>query len=339
MDSSLFCSLAILDAAMKKIFFAFALLLVIVLVGLYVLIPTKLKISAIGYVRCTDNAANRLLAEPSQWKLWWPDSVSQPGGPASKASMGSTMSDSGFSYNGTVFSVKQKSFSGVILSTNFWGSEIQGEFAHAASSNDSIAVIIQFKTTLSLKPISRIQQYLEAQKLKKNCVAILDHLKKFLENKENVYGISIKEIRVTDTLLASRFFLSATYPSVDKIYEAVDALKTYIAANGGSETGFPMLNVTMVDSSHYKTRVAIPINKEIKESEAMQLKKMIPGRILVTEIKGGQQTINNAYTQLRYFLSDNEFASPAIPFESMITNRVQEKDSSKWITRIYYPIL
>src|SRR6478752_568381 len=303
---------------MKKIFFVFALLLVIVLVGLYVLIPTQLKISAIGYVQCTDNAANRLLAEPSQWKLWWPDSVSQHSSPASKAAIGGTMADSGFFYNGTVFKVKQKSFSGVILSTPFRGSEIQGQFAHAASSNDSMAVIIQFKTIVSLNPLSRIQQYLEAQRLKKNCVAILDHLKKFLENKENVYGISIKEIRVTDTLLASHFFLSVTYPSVDKIYESVDALKTYIAANGGSETGFPMLNVTLVDSSHYKTRVAIPINKEIKESEAMQLKKMIPGRILVTEIKGGRQTINNAFTQLRYFLFDNEFASPAIPFESMI---------------------
>ena len=31
--------------------------------------------------------------------------------------------------------------------------------------------------------------------------------------------------------------------------------------------------------------------------------------------------------------------SPAIPFESLITNRLEEPDTSKWVTKIYYPFL
>jgi effector-binding domain-containing protein len=324
---------------MKKILLFLLVLIVLLMVGLYTLIPTKLKISSLSYIECPDNAATRILSDESNWKLWWPDSVANNGGPASNGAIGSRTTTGSFFYNGNTFTVKQRSFNGMVLLVSFAGKNIDGEFVHAASSNDSLAAVLQYNVTLSLNPIARIRQYMEAQQLKKNSSAILDHLKEFLEKKENVYRITIKEIRVTDTIMVSTFFSSPTYPSTEKTYEAINSLKKYIAANGGAETGFPMLNVTLLDSSNYKARVAIPINKAIKENASMQLKKMIPGRILVTEIKGGPQAVKDAYIQLHYYLSDNDFASPAIPFESLITNRSQEKDSSRWITRIYYPIL
>ena len=36
-------------------------------------------------------------------------------------------------------------------------------------------------------------------------------------------------------------------------------------------------------------------------------------------------------------MTDNALSSPAIPFESLVTNRMQEPDTSKWVTKIYYP--
>ncbi|MES2374137.1 MAG: GyrI-like domain-containing protein [Bacteroidota bacterium] len=324
---------------MKKLIIFLVAVIAIGLVCLYTIVPTKLNISAVSYIQCPDNAATRFLADESRWKLWWPDSVAMVNNAVSKGGFAGTNTDGSFFYGGTTFTIAQKTFNGAVLSTSFAGEKITGNLVHAASSPDSLAVILQYATTLSLNPLKRIEQYQEAQKLKKNSSAILNHLKSFLENRENVYGIVIKEIRVTDTLLMSTFFMSPTYPSVDAIYTSINKLKTYIAANGSQETGFPMLNVTVIDSTHFKIRVGIPVNKALKENADMQLKKMIPGRILVTEIKGGLQAIKNAYAQLHYYLADYDLSSPAIPFESLISNRVQEKDSSKWITRIYYPIL
>jgi hypothetical protein len=65
---------------------------------------------------------------------------------------------------------------------------------------------------------------------------------------------------------------------------------------------------------------------------------MIAGNILVAEVKGGPYTVTNAFNSLHDYVTDHDLQSPAIPFQSLITNRLQQPDSTKWITKIYYPI-
>ena len=65
---------------------------------------------------------------------------------------------------------------------------------------------------------------------------------------------------------------------------------------------------------------------------------MAPGKILVTEVKGGPHAIQVAYAQYEKYLQDYHRISPAIPFESLITERIAEPDTGKWVTRIYYPV-
>ncbi len=311
---------------MRKLGIFILLLIVIFFIGLYTLIPNKQDIIDLQLVNCHNTTATRILYDENSWKQWWP-------------SADTSLNNHTFSCNNVSFNVKQHSFNGTILSTTFSGDTIDGNFAHAASGSDSLALVWKYTLTYSTNPIKRIRQYNEARLLKKTMMDVMGHLKTFLENPDKVYGINIKEIRVTDTVLVSSFLLSSTPPSVDGIYTMIEALKKYIAVNGAVETAFPMLNVTEIDSTHFKTRVAIPVNKTLKETPSIQLKRMIPGRILVTEITGGPATIKKAFIQLHYYLEENDLASPAIPFESLVTNRLQEKDSTRWITRIYYPIL
>ncbi len=65
---------------------------------------------------------------------------------------------------------------------------------------------------------------------------------------------------------------------------------------------------------------------------------MFPGKILSTEIKGGEYAVETGFKELSNYISDNQLTSPAIPFQSLVTNRVMEPDTSKWITKLYYPI-
>jgi hypothetical protein len=39
------------------------------------------------------------------------------------------------------------------------------------------------------------------------------------------------------------------------------------------------------------------------------------------------------------YKDDYQRVSPAIPFYSLITDRLKEPDSSKWITKIYFPVM
>ena len=65
---------------------------------------------------------------------------------------------------------------------------------------------------------------------------------------------------------------------------------------------------------------------------------MLPGTALTTEVKGGPAAIRTAFLQLENYITDYQREAPLIPFESLVTDRLHEKDTSRWITRIYYPV-
>ncbi|MGB8192124.1 MAG: GyrI-like domain-containing protein, partial [Chitinophagaceae bacterium] len=122
-------------------------------------------------------------------------------------------------------------------------------------------------------------------------------------------------------------------------YKLVDQLRIYIANEGARETNNPMLHIRPVNDQQFETMVAIPVDKVLQGNKDIFLRRMIPGNILVTEVKGGRYTIDEGLKTLETYLSDYQKTSPAIPFESLVTDRSKESDTSKWVTRLYYPVL
>ena len=166
---------------------------------------------------------------------------------------------------------------------------------------------------------------------------IMKSMKAFMEKPENIYGMRIDQILVTDTILVTTKISSGQYPSMSKIYDLISGIKNYISINDAKETNFPMLHVWQ-DSGLFHTTVAIPVDRKIPENKTYFIKRMVPGKILVSEVTGGLYRTSEALRQLGIFMSDNHLSSPAIPFESLITNRLEEPDTSKWVTKIYYPV-
>lgn len=65
---------------------------------------------------------------------------------------------------------------------------------------------------------------------------------------------------------------------------------------------------------------------------------MIPGKILSAEIRGGTYTSKESIKRLELYMDDHKLTSPAIPFESLVTDRSKEADTARWVTKLYYPI-
>jgi hypothetical protein len=63
------------------------------------------------------------------------------------------------------------------------------------------------------------------------------------------------------------------------------------------------------------------------------------GNILSGEVIGGPQEIDAATKQFELYIHDYQRTIIAIPFQMLITDRTKEPDSTKWITRIYYPVV
>ncbi|MEJ7680918.1 MAG: hypothetical protein WKG06_24320 [Segetibacter sp.] len=203
--------------------------------------------------------------------------------------------------------------------------------------SDSSIIVWRLIIKNSSNPVSRINNYLEAGRIKGNMKVILKLMTLYLENRGKVYGIKIENERVKDTLLISTTTFVKDYPSVQTIYGSIDNLRAFIKARQAKETNYPMLHVEKTPDG-YKTMVAIPVNKLLESNGQYVFKRMVPGNILVAEVKGGAFRVQEALAQMENFIQDSELISPAIPFESLITDRLKEKDTSKWITKIYYPI-
>lgn len=313
---------------MKKLVSATTVVIALVIGAIYLLIPDEIKIAEVTYIHCSEKGGYRILTNNSNWKKWWP------------AKSSSINNSNGFNYNKHNFLIGNRYPEGLEMlikkDTSVYNSLISLISIKVDSSK------LEWRATLSASrnPFIRAQQYFRAREIKSNMKDIVGNVKSFLEKPENVYGMTITVDKVKDTLLVARKMISSSYPDTEIIYKLIDGLRSFINSKGAKETNNPMLHVaTTPGINSYETIVAIPVNKVLDDSGDFAFKRMVPGNILTAQVKGGISRVKEGEAQLENFVQDYQFISPAIPFQSLVTNRMNEKDTSKWITKLYYPIL
>ena len=105
------------------------------------------------------------------------------------------------------------------------------------------------------------------------------------------------------------------------------------------QTGYPMLNITPLDNGQFQFQVAVPVNKMLADKGTIFSRRMVPGNFMMLEAKGGPKTVDHAMQQLQQYAIDYQRTYMAIPFQVMVTDRLNEQDTTKWVTRIYYPVM
>jgi hypothetical protein len=312
---------------MKKWLVIAVVILGLALSAVYLFFPKLLNVTNVENINVNINSVNRFLMVEDKWIKWWPGSIEHDSLSNRKA----------FVYKGYKYIIAGNRYNAVIIQTQAEGFVIDGTIFFIPIGTDSVQAQWKYSLETNSNPINRIHLYREATKVNSNMMDIMKRMKAFLEKPENVYGMQIDQILVKDTILVTTKISSTQYPSTSKVYDLIKGIKNYISINNARETNAPMLHVWQ-DSGLFHTTVAIPVNRKIPENETYFIKRMVPGKILVSEIKGGLYTTGEALRQLGIFMSDYHLSSPAIPFESLITNRMEEPDTSKWVTKIYYPV-
>ena len=255
-------------------------------------------------------------------------------------STASQTSDSGFVYNGNTYTPVAKKFTSLVYTVQKGNDSMLAELVVIPFRADTVALSFVGITNAGRDPFSRVGKLVWAKKVAADLGSLMQQLQVHYGDTATIYGYPIHKVLVTDTALISTSTLSRTYPDNTSIYAMVDKLKAFAKNNGAEQTGNPMLNVTVTTDSNYVTRVALPLNKRLTGEGDIQYKWMMnQGNILVAEVKGGPAEIKKAMAAVRTFVNDHSLAAVAIPFESMVTDRRAEPDTSKWITKIYWPII
>jgi hypothetical protein len=179
---------------------------------------------------------------------------------------------------------------------------------------------------------------MQAVQIKKCMKELMAAYNRYVSVTKNVYEFNIEKTRFKDTFMISNQIVLTHPPLTTEIYNQIDKLKTYALSNKAYAINAPMLNMETT-ATGIVVKTALPINKEISSADGFQFRFMVQGNTLVANVIGGPATIDRAILQLKNYVSDNRMSSPAIPFQSLITDRTIELDSSKWITKVFLPVM
>jgi hypothetical protein len=313
---------------MKKWLLLISAILVIFLSCVYIFIPSTINVSEITTAKATRDGTYRMIASQSEWEKWWNYASSEK----------NSSHDTLFNNNGYNYRLLEPGFNSVLISIKHENKTAGSKISLLQFETDSIAIMWQCDLYTTMNPFERINRYFEAVDTKRNMEKVLGNLKAFVEKDENIYGLKISETSVRDSFLISKKQLFTQQPTMQDVYSLINDLKVYAAKNNCVQTYVPMLNI-LQDSNKYRVMVALPINKEISAQAPVSFVKMVSGNFMATQVKGGLLTVQNALQQMQLYFSDYDKTPMAITFQYLVTDRIKETDTTKWITEIYAPIL
>jgi len=304
---------------------------VTILLGcVYIFIPKSIHIHCNTLIGVTQGGLFRNLIEKNNWNEWWPEVSSE------KTNLGRES----YTYKKNSYEITKKTFNTIDVLIKSKSTNGKSTITIIPLKLDTISLNWDILITTSYNPLKRVQLYFKSKEIASDVNSLLHKINHYNSDLKNVYGYKIEKARVVDSFLISTYIKTNTIPSTAQIYELIDDLKAYVKTKSAKETGLPMLNIFTTDSVSFTTRVAIPVDVLLEPKGNITYNKMLGGgNILVAEVKGGMTEINKAIKQMELYISDYNRMSPAMPYQSLITDRREVTDRSKWITKIYYPVM
>ena len=313
---------------MKKWLFFWTILVLTLFAGIYLIIPSTIEITSSKIANTSDNGTQRYLLDQANWKIWWnythPSKVSNTSG--------------GFTMNEDKYTLTSLFYKSADITITHKNQVITSKVVIIPVTQDSTGIEWKCSLTPGYNPLNRINAYLEARKIKKNIDLVLTDLSAFLSKLENVYGIHIERTNLKDTLFVTTKSIAKDKPSLNQIYGLIKNIQSYITKKGIPQSGNPIYNITQLEDDQYQLMAGVPVNQNIPDADGYSTKFMVKGSFMVTEVLGGDSSVNRAYRSLQQYFQDFRKTSMAMNFNMLVTDRKLQTDSSKWITKLYYPV-
>lgn len=318
---------------MRKAVITILCVFVLLTGSIYFFIPGKINITDYTLANANSLSTYRILSDTDTWNMWWPRNQQTD-------HSGSFTLPSSFTLNNYSYTLSEKLYNAITISIHHHKIGFHSLLMIFELPGDS--VLLQWKCTLNagFNPVKRLLRYRQAVQLKKNMTIILKNLQSFLHKNENIYGYSINEVIVKDSFLVAIKNILPHYPTTNDIYSLIRQLQAYNTRQGARTTNYPMLNVMPLGSNRFEIRVAIPVDRQLENNGGIIAKQLVTrGKLVIATVTGGTHTISNAFIQLKAYTHDYKKIIVAIPFESLVTDRLQEPDSTKWVTKVCYPVM
>jgi hypothetical protein len=313
---------------MKKLVLIVLTLVVFLFAAVYIFIPEKFVITSTASFHANREGVYRFLISDSNWTKWWPGTVSK------------NTNSRLFNYKGFEFKIEEVLYDQIRLILIDDDDSVGVSLSVFQFSKDSMGVKLSCGLDAGANPFRRLSEDFRANKIRRVSDEIVSSLTSYTGNLKNIYGMNIQNEKVQYQNLLSTKRSFSHYPTTEDVYALIGELRNYIRQSGAEELFSPMLNVKKADSITYVAQVGIPVDRALPTKDDISLKRMMKGgNILTGEVTGGQGRIEEAEKQMELYISDYQRSIIAIPFQQLITDRTKEPDSTKWITKIFYPVV
>ncbi len=275
-------------------------------------------------VNCAEAVLTRNIMGLNMWQNWWP---------------GKKDNDTAFSFNNVNYTITKLLGNGVVLNVTT-NKQWESGFLQFTSINDTSCNLVWTPSRENSSSfLEKITIPFSKNILQDNIALLMDSMKIYFNNSKNIYGFKVNMAKVTDPHLISIKKTYVVYPTTSEIYATIQKLEAYATLNGAKITNVPMMNVHRSEIGNtLDVMIALPVNIQLIASGDFLPKFMIEGALLEAEVKGGTSNVEKCLAQFSNYLTDYKLSAPAIPFQSLVTNRSQILDSNLWITKIYQPV-
>ena len=317
---------------MKKLFSWFLISCCLALIFLYFILPQSITVTSVKTFHGTSTGIQRVLIQNDFWNKITSQNKIQ-------SDIQTISNDDRLLFENDTFLITKKLLNTLEIKITDQGFEANSTFSVITLTQDSVAIRWTCTLPKSLNPIIKLQRYEQAKRIEKNLSLLLNYIKLYLEKDENIYGIPVEQATTNDTLLVSSDKIVSNYPDTKDIYNLIKILQSYIVKNEAEQSDSALLNITQIDSLRYKIMIALPVNKFLPQKNNISFKRMIRGRFLITTVIGGNASINKASNTMQTYFQDYQRVAMAIPYQVLITDRNVVSDTSKWITKLYFPVM
>lgn len=323
---------------MKKRLLIILALLIIVIACIYIFIPASLNITESVPVTATQEGTIRMFSNRENWyKFWSAGSAinAQPGGSLLKPDSSIFCASGGYN-----FYIQKILFNSVELTIEKNRDSIESVLYILPYQVDSFKLQWTALFPSTNNPIKRIQNYISCKKLEAVLKPMLFSMGHLLSNVQTLYDIDIKKDKIPiQQVITTKRYLN-NYPSTEIIYAMIDELKKYADKQGVKQIDQPIFNVWSTEQAEYTTQVGLSIDKNIPGNDQYSTKWMMKGgNVLTAEVTGGNAKVEWAESRMNQYIADNHRSIIAAPWQMFITDRRAEPDSTKWVTRLYYPVI
>ena len=303
--------------------------------GLYILVPVLFFV-IISYLLPNEkvttetvsvpmpvDAVTRVMTNQQEWAKWFP---------------GTKVNDSVFTYYESPITIHKVLMNGFKATMINKGVEVDLDFSFIADHNAKVSFTLNTIMKITYNPLLRFKQFLSLNSVENDCKRLLYQMQDYFSDVEKVYGFPIQMQKVPNSSYVSAKQTYDHEPTTDEIYTLIDEVNEFIDGVEVKIVNYPILNVFKEDSSSYTAMVAVATERDIPSSGKFMLKNMMLGNVVVCEVTGDKNVIQQCNEAVKNYVQDHRKTSPAISFERLITNRRTIRDSTKWRTTINYPV-